>query len=161
MRISSEVIEVLKVLVWPVTLLVSLLLFRRPIGRFLTGISGRVAKISVLEFALELSPAPTMRPVWEIRSSDVRRLTPSYLFDSPSGPYFEQLSHATGDYAVIDLGDGDQWISSRLYIFAALLGRITRVRQLVFVATQEGVPGRFLGMASPDAIRWALAESYP
>jgi hypothetical protein len=77
------------------------------------------------------------------------------------GPYFEQLGRATGEYAVIDLGNGNQWISSRLFIFAVLLKRMTGLRQFVFIGTQNGVTGRFLGMASPDDVRWALARRYP
>jgi|SRR5215469_3045587 len=161
MLIPSDVTELLKVIVWPLTLLIVLILFRRPLAHFLSGLSGRVTKISVLQFSLEFAKAPVMRPTWEIGQTDVRRLTPDYLFDSPSGRYFEQLRRTSGEYAVIDLGQGDQWISSRLFIFAVLLARMTRIRQFVFLSTQEGVADRFLGMASPGEVRWALARRYP
>ena len=58
---------------------------------------------------------------------------------------------------VIDLGSGDQWWSTRLFLLANLLGTLTGVRQLVFHDSQ----GRFCGMASPGAIVDRLATIFP
>ena len=49
---------------------------------------------------------------------------------------------------VIDLGDGDQWWSTRLYLLASLVRALTNVQQLVF----RGPKGQFAGMASPAAV---------
>ena len=48
---------------------------------------------------------------------------------------------------IVDLGDGDEWWSTRLYLLASLLHDLTSVRQLVFKSR-----GRFGGMASPAAL---------
>ena len=57
---------------------------------------------------------------------------------------------------VIDLGDGNQWWSTRLYLLANLLRSVTAVRQIVFRQA-----GRFAGMASPAAVADGLAEAFP
>jgi hypothetical protein len=65
------------------------------------------------------------------------------------------------DYAVIDLGSGRSWLTTRLFVFAILLRRMRALRALVFVETQDGIAQRFLGVALPDTVRWRLAREYP
>jgi hypothetical protein len=57
---------------------------------------------------------------------------------------------------VIDLGNGDQWWSTRLHLLASLLRLLTGVRQLVF---RDG-SRRFAGMASPGAVIDGLAAAF-
>jgi hypothetical protein len=163
-RISRQFVDLLQVIAWPIVLIVALAMFWRPLSRFVEnlGAQGRGVKLSILEFGLELSPLPQIQPGWQIGEGDIRRLTSELLIDSMSMPLFEQLSAATdAEYAVIDLGTGDQWLSSRLFAFAVLLERMTGVRCFVFTETKSDVVGRFVGIASPDEIRWALARCYP
>ena len=63
-------------------------------------------------------------------------------------------------YAVVDLGAGRQWLTSRLFIFAELLGRMRGLRSFVFLRTDDS-PRRFIGTASPPEVRWTLAADYP
>jgi Domain of unknown function (DUF4062) len=49
---------------------------------------------------------------------------------------------------VVDLGEGDRWWSTRLFLLSSLLQSLTGVRQLVFRDVQQ----RFCGMASPAAV---------
>jgi len=58
---------------------------------------------------------------------------------------------------VVSLGEGDQWWSTRLFLFASLLRSVTQVRQIVFC----GRGGRFAGMASPDALLDGLGARFP
>lgn len=70
----------------------------------------------------------------------------------------KQMVATTGERAlVIDLGDGDQWWSTRLYLLASLLRSLTKVRQLVFRRSD----GTFAGMASPSAVIDGLAAAFP
>ncbi len=57
---------------------------------------------------------------------------------------------------VVDLGMGTDWWSTRLYLLAALASDFTQIKQIVFVQQE-----RFIGMASPFAIRRALAVKHP
>lgn len=59
-------------------------------------------------------------------------------------------------FLVIDLGAGNRWWSTRLYLLAVLLQHLTDVRQLVF--SKED--GSFAGMASPAAVRQGLRDAF-
>jgi hypothetical protein len=56
---------------------------------------------------------------------------------------------------LIEMGLGDQWWSTRLYLLAALTQTLTGVRQFVFAHE-----GRFMGMASPAAVRDGLCAAF-
>jgi hypothetical protein len=58
---------------------------------------------------------------------------------------------------VVELGDGDTWWSTRLFLLASLLQSLTPVRQLVFT----GRGGRFAGMASPSALVEGFGARFP
>jgi hypothetical protein len=66
------------------------------------------------------------------------------------------------DYIVIDLGSeaSPRWLTSRLYLLSLLLTVIDRPLCLVFVETVGGIRKRFVGTASPDRVRFALARAY-
>ena len=75
---------------------------------------------------------------------------------------FAQLQTETpAPYLVVDLGEGTEWLSSRLFVFAVLLRAMRQTETFVFVETQGGTRGRFLGFASTQQTRWALAHAYP
>lgn len=57
---------------------------------------------------------------------------------------------------VVELGDGDVWWSTRLFLLASLLRSLTLVRQVAFT----GRGGRFAGMASPDALFEGLSTRF-
>lgn len=59
-------------------------------------------------------------------------------------------------FLVVDLGAGNRWWSTRLYLLAVLLQNLTDVRQLVF--SKED--GSFAAMASPSATRQGLRDSF-
>lgn len=58
---------------------------------------------------------------------------------------------------VVDLGDGDRWWSTRLFLLSSLLQALTGVRQLVF----RDDLNRFCGMASPGAVLDRFAMAFP
>jgi Domain of unknown function (DUF4062) len=58
---------------------------------------------------------------------------------------------------VLQIDDGQNWWSTRLFLLASLLRSLTAVRQLVF---RDG-DGRFAGMASTAAIIDGLASAFP
>ena len=58
---------------------------------------------------------------------------------------------------VVDLGEGDRWWSTRLFLLSSLLHALTGVRQLVF----RNAGGRFCGMASPGAVLDRFSAAFP
>lgn len=65
------------------------------------------------------------------------------------------------DYAIVDIGSGGSWLTTRLFILAILLRRMRSLRAFVFVETRESIDKRFLGIKSPQAVRWLLSREYP
>jgi hypothetical protein len=61
MHIPNDVIELIRIIVWPLILLVFMLVFHGPLATFLTSLGGRVTKISVSVFSLELAQASTSK----------------------------------------------------------------------------------------------------
>ncbi len=55
-------------------------------------------------------------------------------------------------YIEANLGTGESWWSTRLYLLASLAADYTQIRRIVFVDAGE----RFLGMATPMAVKRAL-----
>jgi hypothetical protein len=66
------------------------------------------------------------------------------------------------EYAVINLGRGDQWLASRLLIFTLVMQQLRQVRCIVLVAaTKTDARERLLGLVAADDLRRALAWEYP
>ena len=58
---------------------------------------------------------------------------------------------------VVDLGDGDHWWSTRLFLLSSLLCALTCVRQLVF----KDASVRFCGMARPGDVLDRFSAAFP
>jgi hypothetical protein len=159
----KDFVDLIRVSAWPVTIAVALVMFRSQLSEFLGSVGQRVKKLSIFEFALELSAVPEFTPKWSAPFlSDVRQLSPANEFASGAASLLDQIRNdAASDYAVIDLGGGQQWLTSRLFIFAVLLGRMRGLRCLVFVETSGETRRRFIGVAAPEGVRWGLARRYP
>ena len=102
-------------------------------------------------------------PDWRVQYHtglvDLRQLTSANVFDGSAQSLFEQLAETTpAEVAVINLGKGNKWLTSRLFLFAVLLEQFRGVRCLVFTRTRDGITNRLLGLASPEAVWRALAD---
>ncbi len=166
---SREVINLIQIIIsWPIVILLALLLLYKPISRFFESIGQnfQTVKISVLQFALEVSkPSATkFTPDWADTSSglDLRLTAADDIMSSNMPSLFEQFKgNESLDYALIDIGDGKRWLTSRLFIFAIMLERMRGLRCLVFVQTTSDMYQRFLGTATPSEVRWKLAMLHP
>lgn len=73
---------------------------------------------------------------------------------------------ADKEVVTIDIGSGDQWWSTRLYLLASLAADLTSIRQLLFIRTTDdlGDAGRstsVIGLATPRAVRDRLRDAFP
>lgn len=154
--------EFLKSMAWPGLAAFTLLLFRKQIAELLTQAARALRGQPVQEPTPEIQTLPELASSWTVGSKDVRALTPSHIFNGNSKPFFQQLVNSVhGDYAVVDLGKGQEWLTSRLFLFAVILGMVRNLRTLVFVESSNGVRRRFLATASPEDVRKSLALRYP
>jgi hypothetical protein len=162
----SDGLKIMAALLWPFVAVIALLLFRVPVMRLANEIAARTKKVSFKGISVDLEALPALSPTWDVTTTvatqDVRRLTSSQLFDSYSATLFQQLLHPRkSDYAVIDLGRGTEWLTSRLFIFSLVLGEVSHLEALVFLETTTATRRRFLGIAAPGSVRVSLAQRYP
>lgn len=156
------VVEAAEALAWPLVGTAALILLRKPLVELVGQVAKRARSLSVFDVSIELATLPELQPPWSAGNVDVRRLSPSLIFDSASQTLFQEiLKPARADYAIVDLASGDAWLTSRLYIFAMILGEITGLRAFVFLETASGSRKRFLGVATPGDVRRALGARYP
>ena len=79
------------------------------------------------------------------------------LNDSTLGSIRDMVSLAGNTRAlVLNIGSGDIWWSTRLYLLAALTHSLTAIRQFVFTNPDAS----FAGMASPAAVRDGLCAAF-
>jgi len=152
----------LQAVLWPALVVFGALVFRQPLSTLIDALSRGLTKLSFAGFTLELKSLSEVRaPLLDI---DLRELGAGGPPESGPSDLLEQLhDQAKGDYVVIDLGDEEspRWLTSRLYLFGLVLSRVSRIKCFVFTMAERGVKGRFIGTASPDTVRWALARRYP
>jgi len=159
----KDCVDLIRVLAWPATITFAVVVLRRPLAQFLESVSQRVTKLSVFDVALELSTVQEFSTTWSAPNlSDVRQLSPAEEFSSQATALLDQIRSDYGsDYAVIDLGAGQQWLTSRLFIFAVLLQRMRGLQCFVFVESTPATRRHFIRVASPDGVRCGLARRYP
>jgi hypothetical protein len=164
---SSEWVSLVGQVVWPVTVLALGLALRRQIGDFLTAIAGRITRVSVLSISLDLAVATEASPHWQSRGggADVRGLV---VAQDVTDSYFDSLRKSlvvpgSADFIVVDLKSdgGHEWLTSRLYLFTYLLGRLKGVRAVVFVATRGDTNRSFLGVAHAEDLLRVLVQQDP
>jgi len=102
--------------------------------------------------------APTRIPLLE----DIQRAPSSAQISDSSRTMLEQMQLTTpADFAVINIGGGDEWLTSRLYIAAAMLERMRGVKVLVFVEQAPTSDRRFVAVVPIGTVRWVLARRFP
>jgi hypothetical protein len=163
---ADQTVQLIGALAWPLVVLIAVVLLRKPLAELLAGIPGRATKVSLAWFSLELAQVPEVKPLWTVDygsgSADVREAAGANIFDSYADTLLQSIEGPGSlDFAVVDLGRGDKWLSSRLFLFAVLLRRMRGLRRLVFVQTNDLSDRVFVGSADPEGVRWALAQRYP
>ncbi|MCB0995265.1 MAG: hypothetical protein KDB21_09260 [Acidimicrobiales bacterium] len=163
---DSWAVDVVEALAIPATVIIAVLVLRKPLTEFIAGIGGRISKLSVAGFSVELSEATELRPAWELDMNgnrvDVRQLSPADVFDSYADSLLRQLAEPGAlDYVVVALGLGRSWLTTRLFLFANLLARMRGLQAVVFVHGTATGDRTFLGVAPASIVRWRLAQLYP
>jgi hypothetical protein len=154
-------LELARILIsWPVVIALVLLIYRKPFSRFLRGMSQRVTKLSLYQVSLELHALPDPVPL-EIPYQG-RTLTPADDTSSGIADLLKLIQmRCNFVHMVVDLKYGHYWLTSRLFLFAEILRRECGLKCIVFVHSKYHQEKRFIGLASPEDVRWALARHYP
>lgn len=157
----EQFIDLLSLVIWPLFIAILLFIFRN----YLFTIINSIKKISFAGIELSFLKAKAFTKNQKFigdRLNEIGNMTNfqnlqsdiSFLIDSS-----ENINEV--DYVIIDLGDGKNWLTSRLYLVSILFKEIKRMKCVVFVKSdKKGTQIKFLGYAIPDDIRLALNLSY-
>jgi hypothetical protein len=153
-------VEIVRILAWPITALILLVAFQEPLTAFLNGLGRRITKLSLFKVELELQPA---KPAASLPLFDEIRTAANAatINDSSRMMLVQVQSGEPADYAEISLGNGTEWLTSRLYIAAVMMERMRGLKCLVFVDRASATERRFVAIAQVSQLRWALAQRYP
>jgi hypothetical protein len=164
--VISDVAHLVSAVAWPLVIVGVLWFLREPLRALAHRIGSSAQRVSIgaqgltveLGSAIEAVPSQAATALAGVRAPEQA----PRVVDSAAMTMFAQLQgEAPAPYLVVDLGEGREWLTSRLYIFAILLRAMRQTGALLFVETVAGVRGRFVGLASPEHVRWALAHAYP
>ncbi len=164
MEITLDIAATIAAVAWPIVVATVLLAYRRRIPALVEGLASRVRKLEFGGLSLELAKAKPFTPAWASETElDLRHTaTALEVSDTSVGTFLKQLKEGgNADYAVIDLREGKEWLTSRLYIMAILFARMKGLKGLAFVETLGLVRTRYVGWAKPEAVRWAFAKIFP
>jgi len=159
----DDVASIVQPLIWPLILLVLAIAFRRTLADFFSGAASRIKGVSFAGVAIELVPQPAQSLRLTDAAVDIRHAgTDNDVNDSTLRSFYEQIGSRTPlEFAVVDLGEGREWLTSRLYILAVILKRMRGMQAVVFIDTANNVQDHFVGICASDVIRWRLARAYP
>jgi hypothetical protein len=165
LSITLDLAALLSALLWPIVLLVVFLAYRKEIPTLVKGISSRLSKLEFAGVSIELAVAKAFVPEWSEAAGalDLRhkaqagQVTDSYMMTFRN----QLLEEGNWDYAEVDLGNGREWLTSRLFIMAIVFARMKGVKSLVFLKTSGNLQKRFVCWAEPQKVRWALAKRFP
>jgi|SRR5882724_7289892 len=156
----SPTVELVKALGWPVVALLIAAAFRGPISVFVSALGSRITKFSLFKVELELVPATAASSMPLL--DDIRTATNSAAISDSTRRMLEQVQSGTpADFAEVAIGDGEEWLTSRLYIAAVMMERMRNAKVFVFVERVPTTERRFVAVASVRQLRWALARRYP
>jgi len=158
----SDFVKVVGQLAWPAVVVLGVAIFYNSISRLLDRVVEKSSRISIGGFKVEIADA---RPAPPTVADDLRTLhetTVATEIPESSSKILDSLT-ASGriDYLIIDLGNGDQWLTSRLYFATTMLELLRGLRCVVFVETRDGALGRFVGLAESRALQRCFARRWP
>ncbi len=156
----DQIDDLIKVLAWPLVTVFLLGVYRRPIAGFANSVISRMSAFSWRGTTIHLIPATEASGVEMAQFQDA--MVTEDLIVSDSGSALFSLIHSAvhADYAQIDLGAGDKWLTTRLYEFSRILETLLGIRRIIFVE-KHGAKRRFLGIAESESIWRSLGTQFP
>ncbi len=152
-------IELVKILIWPVVVIAGYLLLRK----YIPYLIARINKVTVFGVEINLEGADITKTPFE--NIDLNKI--SKLIGTGSTSYIDDLLNTVFrfnkyeiDYVKIDLGSGNNWLASRLYILAILMN-LKGLKYWVIVYSDKDEEKKYLGWVTSEIIIRKLSEKYP
>jgi hypothetical protein len=167
-RHMTQVVALVGAVAWPLTAIVVVVLARKQISDLVHALGGRLSRLSVAGVGIEFAKLEAVDTTSDLLAA-IRQPIEANQFTARAGAPSPSLignlkdlirEGSRTDYAIIDFGEGKRWLTSRLYIFAAMLRWALGVEELVFTETAGGVRGRFVCKASTGATCRRLSTRY-
>ena len=147
--VNLDIAALIGALSWPIAIVVILVVFRKVIADLSKSLASNITKLELAGISLELARAKGFAPEWSKVAGALdlsHKATAMQVTDSTAMTFLRDLNEAsTADYAIINLGNGTQWLTSRLYIMAIVFARMKGLKALVFLETADNVRNRYLG----------------
>jgi hypothetical protein len=159
--------QIISDLLWPMVILLVVLMFRRQLSDLISGRGqSRIKSFSFAGLSVELAPGSSGSPALlniALAKTDIRKAgSEQDVNDSTQQSFYDQINlRSPMAYALVDLGTGQEWLTSRLYILAVIMQRMRGVQFLVFVAQRDTNTREFLGICYVNRLHWRLARWYP
>ena len=165
-EVKIDVSALIAAIVWPAVLLILALTYRDSIRSLFQAAVRRGFRLSLPGgWSVDLAGAKEKEIGWVSGRMEVdlrRPVASAAITDSTRAEFAGQLRDRTpADYARIDLGNGEEWLSSRLYFMAVVLQKLRGLKAFVFLDSWGGVSDHFVGWAALDDVRWCLARRFP
>jgi hypothetical protein len=159
---TKESIEVIKTLVWPLVVALGILTFRRLLSQLLRDLGGRITKLSAFHVEVELSGIVTPSISLAEFTSEFEDLTGGSFTPTTMMELLRRIKEVDPlYYLLVDIGSGQRWLISRLFLFSFVLWRIGAVRCVVFVETKLNHTRQLLGITKPESVCAILGQKYP
>jgi hypothetical protein len=155
---SQDVVDLIKALAWPVTAIIALIVLHAPLSAVLKEVARRATKISIFKVEFDLPRMTEAKTTLEATVESMRNAV--VVYESAMAPIAASVIRSgTGDYVVVALGKDEeqQWLTSRLFLLAAILERSRAVRGIVFTGEAES----YIGAIAPRDLRGALGARFP
>jgi hypothetical protein len=159
---TLDIAALASALIWPFVVVLVAFLFRDRVIEAAKMLMPRLKSVSIGTVSFEFAVAKPL-PMPISGAVDVRHAGQSSdIDDSTLGSFYEQIRDPSRlDYAIVDLGEGHEWLTSRLFILSEILSRMRGLKVLVFVETAGYVRRHFVGVCTCQQVRWRLAARFP
>src|SRR5262249_36000780 len=122
---KNEIIEGIKIFVWPFVVGAGLWFFRQPLARFLEGLGQRATKFSAFNISIELTAVtspplsiPDLGPA--VQGEDL--VNGGHVYPTTIDALLSRVQEdAPPSYLLVDIGNGKRWLVSRLLLFTFVL----------------------------------------
>jgi hypothetical protein len=162
--VGNDIAGIIQIIAWPLLLLILAVVFRKQLSGVFSYAASHLKSISIAGVSIELTER-IAQPMIQAGGAavDVRHAgTENNVNDSTLRSFYAQIE-ATGalELAIVDLGQGHEWLTSRLYILSVILMRMRGLKAIVFVDNANNGRGRFIGICPSEVLRWRLANEFP
>jgi hypothetical protein len=155
MDLSEQWADVIGHIAWPVTTLIALAIFYSPLSKLVETLGRRITRLSAFNVKIELGRLSQAGGL----GATIEGLRDVVITESGLATIIAGVMRAgSADYVMVGIGSAGakNWLTSRLFVLSALLGRSRAVRCMVFL----GEGNRFVGAATPRDVRSALGAHF-